>query len=174
MANGNQNICIHCGLCCDGTLFNHAKIKENESIETNYSFEIILDEKRAFRQPCPHYKDNVCNIYTERPYIVCESFQCKLLRALRTEKISFIDAMKIIDDVITLKTKIELHLLELYPENTGDTLPVKMEEFKAHFAKTMSDVEFRKKYGRILLDFFVLNKILNESFRKSHAKKELS
>ena len=37
------NICLHCNLCCDGTLFNHANIKENEQIATGYSFEILLN-----------------------------------------------------------------------------------------------------------------------------------
>ena len=166
MTNGNQNICIHCGLCCDGTLFNHANIKESETIASAYSFEIIEKEKRAFKLPCAYLKETVCSIYMERPYIVCETFQCKLLRALRTDKTSFVDAMKIIDDTIALKTKIESQLLEHYPESTGDRLPSKMKEFNSHFTGTMSDVEFRRKYGIILLDFFMLKKKLNESFRK--------
>ena len=171
MTNDNQNICIHCGLCCDGTLFNHAKIKENEPSLTGYSFEIIEREKRAFKLPCAYLKETVCSIYLERPYSVCESFRCKLLRSVISENVSNTDAMKIIDDTIALKTKIELQLLEHHPENTGDTLPVKMEEFKAHFAGDMSDVEFRRKYGKIILNFFMLNKILNESFRKNPEKK---
>jgi Fe-S-cluster containining protein len=154
-------------MCCDGTLFNHANIKENEPSVTGYSFEIIENVKRTFKLPCAYLKETVCSIYKERPYDICESFQCKLLISLRTEKKSFVDAMKIINETITLKTKIESQLLEYHPENTGDRLPSKMKEFNAHFAGTMSDVEFRRKYGKILLDFFMLNKILNDSFRKN-------
>jgi|GEM_PF-6212842 len=42
MSDSHQNICISCGFCCDGTLFNHAKIKENEPLETGYSFETFI------------------------------------------------------------------------------------------------------------------------------------
>lgn len=171
MSNDNQNICIHCGLCCDETLFNHAKVKDNETMETIYSFDIILNENRAFKQPCPYYKNKVCVIYTERHYSCCISYQCKLLRALNTEKISFVDAMKIINDTIALKAKIELQLLEHQLENKEDPLHSKMNEFNTHFAGTMTEVEFRQKYGKMHLDFYRLNKKLSESFRKTPEKK---
>ena len=130
----NQNICIHCGFCCDGTLFNHAKIKANEPIAAGFVFEIIPGQKRAFKQPCPYYRNNICFIYKTRPYVVCESFRCKLLRSVISETVSYTDAIKIIDEVIALKTKIEQQILENHPENTGDSLPQKMKEFEAHFA----------------------------------------
>ncbi|MEI6137638.1 MAG: YkgJ family cysteine cluster protein [Mariniphaga sp.] len=165
MSNVNQNICIYCGFCCDGTLFNHARIKENEQIATNFSFEIIEKEKRSFKQPCPYYINNICVIYAERPYAVCESFQCKLLKALGTGIISFDGAMKNIDDVTGLKTKIENQLFKYHPENKGDSLTAKMKEFNSHFKGTMSEAEFRKKYGKMVLDYFILNEILDNKFK---------
>ncbi len=162
---------MNCGLCCDGTLFNHAKIKENEPLATGYAFDIILNEKRAFKLPCPYVKDKLCSIYHERPYLVCESFKCKLLKGLRNGEISFDDAMKVVNETVSLRTKIESQLLEHHPENTGDSLLRKMKEFNAQFAGTMSEVEFRRKYGKLLLAFFILTKILNESFRRRLTKK---
>ena len=166
MNDNYQNICIHCGFCCDGTLFNHANIKESESIAPGYDFEIIPEEKRGFKQPCPYYNNNLCTIYDHRPYSVCESFRCKLLRSVISENVSYTDAVKIINELIGLKTKIELQILESHPENTGDSLPRKMKEFEAHFTETMGDVEFRTKFGHLLLDFFILRKKLSGSFRK--------
>ena len=116
MTNDNQNICTSCGFCCDGTLFNHANIKENEQIATGYLFTIIEKEKRAFKQPCPHYNNNICGIYTARPYAVFKSFQGKLLKALRAGNISFNDAMDIILDATALKTIIEHHYLNIIPK----------------------------------------------------------
>ena len=170
MSNINQNICILCGFCCDGTLFNHARIKENELVKTGYAFEILIKENPAFRLPCPYLKNRVCSIYNQRPYAVCESFRCKLLRSVISENISYSEAIKIINDVVALKTKIEAQILENQLENAGDSLPLKMKEFEAHFAETMSDVEFRKNFGHILLDFFILKKKLSASFRKINEK----
>jgi uncharacterized protein len=165
MINNSQNICIHCGFCCDGTLFNHAYIKEYEPIAKEYLFEIIEEEKRAFKQPCPYFTNSTCAIYAERPYAVCDSFECKLLKGFRTGNISFDSAMKIIVDVFTLKTKIEHQLLEYHPTNKGDSLSAKMKEFNFCFQGIMSEVEYRKKYGELLLNFFVLNTILRNKFK---------
>ena len=170
MSDSNQNICIHCGLCCDGTLFNHARIKENEPLETGYAFQTFNEKQRSFKLPCSYLKDTICSIYDQRPYAICESFRCKLLRKVISENVSYIDAIKMINEVIALKMKIELQILEHHPKNNGDSLPRKMKEFETHFAETMNDVEFRKKFGHILLDFFILKKKLSDSFRKATAK----
>ncbi len=166
------NICLHCNLCCDGTLFNRAYIKENEQIAAGYSFEILENEKRAFKQPCPYLMENVCSIYTERPYSVCEAFQCKLLRALSAKEITFDNALKVANNTLALKEKIELQLMEQYPENLGDSYRCKIENFNKQHAEAKDGVAFRKKYGEILLNIFIMNKILNESFRKTPEKSE--
>ena len=129
-------------------------------------FRGALKKQRAFKLPCIYLKDEVCSIYDHRPYAVCESFRCKLLRSVISENVSYTDAIKIINEVIALKAKIESQILEHHPENKGDSLPRKMKEFNLHFAETMNDVEFRKKLGHILLDFFILKKKLSDSFRK--------
>jgi hypothetical protein len=174
MNNNNQNICIHCGFCCDGTLFSYANIKKNEQIAKGFSFEIIESENRGFKLPCDYLRGKVCSIYQERPYSICEAFQCKLLKALRTGNIPFDDAMKIIDQVTELKSKIEQQLLEYHPENKGDSIIDKMKEFNACFKETMSGEEFRKKFGNMVLDYFILNKVLNNKFKNEKNREDIS
>jgi len=165
------NICIHCGLCCDGTLFNRAFIKENEQIATGYSFEILEDEKRAFKLPCAYLNEKVCSIYTERPYSICEAFQCKLLRTFRAGKITFDDALKVVNNTLALKEKIELQLLESDPENIADSFNRKIKNFNKQHTEARDKGAFRKKNGKTLLDIFIMNKILSKTFRNSPDKK---
>ena len=174
MSKNHQNICIHCGFCCDGTLFSHGNIKANETIKPEFSFVIVETEKRVFKQPCPYYANHICVIYAERPYSICESFQCKLLKALRTGSIIFDDATKIIVELAALKTKIEQQLLEYHPENKGDSLRDKMKEFNSHFQGTMSEAEFRKKYGKMVLDYFMLKRVLNNKFKNEKNRTDIS
>ena len=82
--------------------------------------------------------------------------------------------MKIIDGVTVLKTKIENQLLVHHPENLGVTLPAKMKEFNAHFKETMSAIEFRKKYGKLVLDYYILNEILDKKFRNDKKQADIS
>ncbi len=165
----HQNICIQCGLCCDGTLFHHARIQANEPLETEYSFETIVRRKPAFRLPCNYLKDKVCSIYDRRPYSICANFQCKLLRAVRSGNTTPAGALKIINEVIDMKTNIESQILEHHPENTGDSLPRKLKEFQLHFAHTMSEVETRRKFGQLFLSYFMLKKKLSDSFMRNQA-----
>ena len=114
------------------------------------------------------------SIYEGIPYADCESFQCKLLRSLRAGNISFDDAMKIIVDVTALRTIIEQQLFEYYPENAGNTLSGKMKEFNSHFKGTMSEIEFRKKYGKMVLDYFMLNKVLDNKLKYEKTRADIS
>jgi len=173
MSDTNQNICLYCALCCDGTLFNQANIKENEQIVTELSFEIIENEKRAFRQPCPYLKEKSCSIYAVRPFSVCEAFQCKLLRAFRAGNITFDDAMKAISDIMAFQEKIELQLLEHDSENMGDSFSSKIENFNKQHTEAKDKVAFRKKNGKTLLDILIMNKILSKSFWNNPRKKRI-
>lgn len=173
MSDSNQNICLHCNLCCDGTLFNRAYIKENEQIADGYSFEILENEKRAFKQPCPYLKEKVCSIYTKRPYSVCEAFQCKLLRALSAKEITFHEALKVVHNTLALKEKIELQLWEHDFESLGDSFSCKKENFSKLHSEAKDGVAFRKKNGITLLDIFIMNKILSKSFWNNPGKKRI-
>ena len=82
--------------------------------------------------------------------------------------------MKIIDDVTVLKANIEKQLYEYHPDNTACSLPVKMKEFNAHFRGTMSEIEFRKKYGKLVLDYYILNEILDKKFRNDKKRADIS
>jgi hypothetical protein len=82
--------------------------------------------------------------------------------------------MKIIDQVTELKSKIEQQLLEYHPENKGDSIIDKMKEFNACFKETMSGEEFRKKFGNMVLDYFILNKVLNNKFKNEKNREDIS
>jgi hypothetical protein len=93
-----QQICLTCGFCCDGTLFLRATLKKEdaghlpEKIEEARVFE---DRKELFRLPCDYFSGK-CTIYeTPRPKI-CGSFRCQLLKDLKDEKLTSQDAVEIV------------------------------------------------------------------------------
>ncbi len=175
MSNDNQNICLYYGLCCNGILFDHANIKENETIATGFSFEIIKREKRAFKLPGTYLNEKVSSIYVARPYFVCEAFQCKLPKAFRTGNISFDDAMKIIIDEIVQKTKIEHQLLEYHPENKGESLHGKMKEFNEYYAGTIqTGKNSEKSTEKMVLDYYMSNKIVQNKFKNDETRADIS
>ena len=71
-------LCLACGLCCDGTLHDRAKLGADE-VEPMRALGLpILDTHPPyFKLGCPHF-DGCCTVFPLRPRI-CGSYRCKLL-----------------------------------------------------------------------------------------------
>ncbi len=112
-----QEICVKCGFCCDGTLFQHAILLPGErgtlpeKMEQNY---VRDGETEYFRQPCEYFSVK-CTIYNEKKANVCGSYRCQLLKDFADHKLSHIEAIEIIKQ--TRSTRIEL--LEQFRAVTG-------------------------------------------------------
>ena len=78
-----SDLCTHCGLCCDGTLFVRMRIEPEEVIAaTRAGLEVVVGEGAARgSQPCPSLEDRCCTIYPAR-YAVCRRYRCMLLGRL--------------------------------------------------------------------------------------------
>jgi hypothetical protein len=93
-----QAVCITCGLCCDGTLFGHAVLKDGEKgslpdlIEKNV---FILDGKNYFRLPCLYFEGR-CTIYGSSRADVCGSYRCRLLGDMAAGRIRPGEAFEIV------------------------------------------------------------------------------
>ncbi|WP_313114053.1 YkgJ family cysteine cluster protein [Aequorivita sediminis] len=103
-----QEICIKCGLCCDGTLFNHAVLRkdEKESLPPLIAKRYMQTETgEAFKLPCPYF-DKKCTIYDQEKPDVCSSFRCQLLKNLSKEKTTKVDAAQIVENAMELRSEI--------------------------------------------------------------------
>ncbi len=89
-----SQLCVSCGMCCDGTLFSQALLKAGEPDEARrlgmqvFTIgsgppETVVGYDDAFRLPCHLHDRGWCTIYddTARPH-VCGAFQCVLLKRL--------------------------------------------------------------------------------------------
>ena len=85
--------CSDCGLCCNGVLFDRAKAAPGEESRIVSAGAELFDEdvKTYFRQPCPQSSGGRCMIYADR-FKICRSFECALLRAVRTGEIDISSA----------------------------------------------------------------------------------
>jgi uncharacterized protein len=98
-----QSLCLACGLCCDGTLFDKAPLERNDEDDKLLALgiEIISGQNgRALKLPCPAHKNCRCTVYTERPTI-CRTFRCKLLKRFKANEISKTEALEIIREAVT-------------------------------------------------------------------------
>ena len=126
-----QEICVGCGFCCDGTLFGHAVLKPGErgllpeKIEESAYSE---GEKDYFRLPCGYFSEK-CTIYDRERADVCGSYRCQLLRDFAGNKITLEEAMDVIKEARSMRGD----LLEQFRRFSGNN-------DKIHFKKILREL----------------------------------
>ena len=94
-----SELCISCGLCCQGILERAAVL---EPVEVELASDLGLkrfvtsDGINKFHLPCPLIEGNVCSVYMSPHPNVCSEFQCILLDQLLSGEISLEASLKII------------------------------------------------------------------------------
>ena len=103
-----QAICVTCGFCCDGTLFNKAVLNPGEQGSLPAEMEAAYYKTEAseyFRQPCAYF-DGKCNIYDQKKAHICSAFRCKLLKDLAKNKLTQTEALGIVQNAMTLRAEV--------------------------------------------------------------------
>jgi|WetSurMetagenome_2_1015567.scaffolds.fasta_scaffold177462_2 hypothetical protein len=126
-----QEVCINCGFCCDGTLFFHAHLNPGErghlpeKIESDSFSE---GDKDYFRLPC-NYFSGKCTIYDQKRADICSSYRCQLLNDFAERKITLSEALEVIREAMKMRTEI----FEQYKLITGDRTDI-------HFRKLLQEL----------------------------------
>lgn len=98
-----QSLCTSCGLCCDGSIFRQAMLKDQDEescLEKAGITPCKQGERRFFILPCHHLIDKHCQIYSSwRPY-VCSRFKCNVLRRFYHADLSYAQALIIIKKAV--------------------------------------------------------------------------
>jgi Fe-S-cluster containining protein len=91
--DGSQ-LCLACGLCCQGLLHDWARI-ETQEIAAAQKLGMHTEmhpDGAAFSLPCPCHRDGRCAVYEERPS-PCREYRCKLLRGYQAGQVSWNEAL---------------------------------------------------------------------------------
>ncbi len=93
--NSGEQLCLACGLCCDGTLFDNVRLESAEEGTVVKALGLPVKTSRGqipfafFRQPCSALGDcRICRIYANRPG-QCRSFDCQVLKDAQAGRITF-------------------------------------------------------------------------------------
>jgi hypothetical protein len=85
-----QQICIACGFCCDGTLFDNATLQpgEMENLPEELRKNCYDKGKGAFfHLPCQYFSGK-CTIYSSARLQICSRFCCRLLTDFERQLVS--------------------------------------------------------------------------------------
>lgn len=160
-----QSLCVRCGLCCDGTIFERARIFPADDLAQLAADGFILvtaAERIGFALPCHHHQDRICTVYQQgRPH-VCHTFRCALLHRLEAGELSCEEALARIEHAVALAGRIQAQL-PAQRDNERQSLKQRMAAWQQ--AQTAAGIDVRRTFTALLLDFASLQRILDQHFR---------
>jgi Fe-S-cluster containining protein len=93
-------LCLACGLCCDGTLFDLVKLEAGDDAARLKALGLPVKVSRGkepvtrFPQPCAALcSDCTCRVYAERPW-QCRVFECGVFKDAKAGRVTFASAMR--------------------------------------------------------------------------------
>ena len=120
--NSGQQLCLACGLCCDGALFDNVQLGVNDDAMKlrTLGWPITLSRAKPpiarFPQPCAALcADRTCRAYADRP-TQCRNFECGVYKEMQAGRITFATALRLVKQARRQTDKIRKLLRQL-----GDT-----------------------------------------------------
>jgi hypothetical protein len=160
-ADISAQLCVGCGMCCDGVLYDRAKVDPGEEASMTAAGLDLFEKggKTFFRQPCPHSSCGRCMIYETR-FHICHSYECALLRRVEDGELGLGEAKEKIAGAQRLLTKV----VATDPEARNASSRA---ELRARLAKELGEhgVADRRTISRRLLDIIALDSYLERWFR---------
>jgi hypothetical protein len=160
------NICLPCGLCCDGTLIGFVRLESEEVVKFKSTKEIeVIDGEGFFFQPCSDFCEK-CTIYDQRPK-KCASFNCGLLDSVQTNTTNLNEALQIIASVKHQKKTIEQKMESLVDEFKGKSFYFKTLELKKKLKQSYSEHQLTNEQLILLNELETLEKLIYSKFKLS-------
>ncbi|PRX43112.1 YkgJ family cysteine cluster protein [Salegentibacter salegens] len=160
--NDSSNICLSCGLCCDGTLIGFVELEKEELPGMKAVMDIENENDNGFfLQPCNKYCDG-CTIYSERPK-QCASFECKLLKTFEEKELNFDSAIEIINKIKQKKIAIEKKVAILKLDLRSQSFYFKMVELKKLLRKNKPESLLTQDHLELISDLEQLDHLLSKN-----------
>lgn len=161
--SASQNICLACGLCCDGTLIGFVELDREEIPELKKIKHVEeANGDGFFLQPCDQFCDG-CTIYNERPK-QCAQFECGLLQSVAHKEIPFEKAEIIVQEVKQQRAAIKKQVKQLGINLESRSFHFQMTELKSFLIKKEKSKAFSKDFQKLKNDLSVLDQIVESEF----------
>ena len=157
------DLCLACGICCEGVLHNHATAVPEE-LERIERLGISLYEKReysAFALPCSCHVGQRCMVYEQRP-TACGAYKCSLLQAAQEGVRSFSEAHRVVEQAREVMGQI---YGAIGHRDQGLRIWDQARDFLSERRKeSVSEDAFRRGNAALLLDLNVLALLCGRHF----------
>lgn len=167
----SPDLCTRCGVCCDGTFFEEAMIQPSDLNPVTEKLDLLRkDGKIKIKLPCSHHVNYRCTIYEHRPS-VCRAYECKLLKECKEGKVEEGDALRVIDKLKSAVEELDEILEKAGIPKQKRGVFKRMQALEKESFAIMTQPEYRKQYGTLLIKFRLLQELLTQRFGISFKKK---
>lgn len=100
--SSTEQLCLACGLCCDGTLFDNVALQPGDDANRLKSLGLPVTLSRGkepfarFPQPCAALcKDRTCRAYAHRPK-QCRTYECMVFKEVDAGRLDSAAALRLV------------------------------------------------------------------------------
>jgi hypothetical protein len=169
---GESSLCLSCGLCCNGTLFDTVPLAPYDDTASLHAAGItdeLADGVRRFQQPCSCHDGEECRVYAYRP-AACRNYACDLLKRVRAGTIDDAEARRIIDKVIRLDRSLVAAAREIEPggDSTWKSRRTRLKQLTERLEQ-VTDGETRQKIGGVMVQMVAEDRYIARNFGETIA-----
>ena len=166
----SRNICIECGLCCDGSIYPNVFIHDDDDISFMQQFgfnPVKVNGELSSPLPCKWQKENLCSLYHDpRRLKTCKDYKCKLLEQYISGEISYIAAMDEIKDLLKVRNSIKefSNMLNIHRNDSKILLSSFIDEVT--LGKKLDDPSFKESYAPQIQACFEFIKMVHKKMSR--------
>ena len=165
-ADIEKNLCLICGMCCNGTLFGHATLENYDEAESLvFKGQRILWEEDGwyFRFPCRALDGCACTVYATRPTI-CRTYHCELLKKYEAGGVSWAEASAIVQEAKPLAEDLLIALRNVVNSKAPLSLKQMYEAFLERHGRRVEMPAFQQKHATLFQNYKKLTLLLDQHF----------
>lgn len=162
-----QQICVDCGFCCDGTIFECASLKPGE--RGNIPVKMVtgtVPEKgeEYFHLPCPYFNKK-CTIYDLKRAEVCGTFRCQLLKKFAAGELSPDQAINVISVAAGMRMEIKIKFQRLTGRSEAISFRQMIRELGKIVKAEKNGQSFREEIELLIVRCNIFEALLIKHFR---------
>jgi Fe-S-cluster containining protein len=166
--NDSKNLCLECGLCCNGVIFADVELQPSEVQRLKSKVPNLKPANRSFGkaklpQPCAAFDGCRCRIYSDRP-TYCRQFECLLLKNVQAGRLERAAGLRIIRSAQQHADKVRGLFRELGDTDEEKALSHRFQRAAKQFENASLTDAKAQVYADLTLAVHDLNLLLSEAF----------
>ncbi len=173
--NPGEELCLSCGLCCDGTLFDLVKLEPGDDAQKLRALGLPIKVSRGqtpiarFPQPCSALcEDRTCRLYANRPQ-QCRTFECRVFKDAHTGRIPFPAALRLVSRARRRANKVRQLLRELGDNDEHRALGERFHRTSERMESPQADPAAKAKFADLSL---AMHQLKLHAFTRFHTHVE--